>query len=108
MITAYDVPTLSMNLDWIALMTYDYHGQWDKKTGHVAPMYVHDRDSDNTFNVVSLSDNLFFLNLTSRQNSQPKLSSDFYQVFKTKTLVPLPRHIFVGPSNRITNFIDNN
>lgn len=54
MITAYDVPTLSMNLDWIALMTYDYHGQWDKKTGHVAPMYVHDRDSDNTFNVVSL------------------------------------------------------
>ncbi|KAL0842015.1 hypothetical protein ABMA28_014232 [Loxostege sticticalis] len=48
---AYDVPTLSMNLDWIALMTYDYHGQWDKKTGHVAPMYVHDRDSDNTFNV---------------------------------------------------------
>lgn len=23
-------------------MTYDYHGQWDKKTGHVAPLYFHD------------------------------------------------------------------
>merc|ERR1719189_3130789 len=21
-------------------MTYDYHGQWDKKTGHVAPVQV--------------------------------------------------------------------
>ncbi|GLH08614.1 Probable chitinase 10 [Gryllus bimaculatus] len=46
----YDVPTLSENLDWIAVMTYDYHGQWDKKTGHVAPMYQHPEDWDTTFN----------------------------------------------------------
>ncbi len=31
-------------------MTYDYHGQWDKKTGHVAPMYVHPDDFEKTFN----------------------------------------------------------
>ena len=37
----YDVPGLSKNLDWIGLMTYDYHGHWDKETGHVAPMYNH-------------------------------------------------------------------
>ncbi|XP_061712227.1 probable chitinase 10 isoform X1 [Cydia pomonella] len=47
---AYDVPTLSKNLDWIALMTYDYHGQWDKKTGHIAPMYAREDDDDSTFN----------------------------------------------------------
>lgn len=41
---AYDVPTLSKYLDWIAIMTYDYHGQWDKKTGHVAPLYFHEED----------------------------------------------------------------
>ncbi|CAK1552087.1 unnamed protein product [Leptosia nina] len=48
---AYDVPTLAKNLDWISLMTYDYHGQWDQKTGHVAPMYASDEDDDKTFNV---------------------------------------------------------
>lgn len=31
-------------------MCYDYHGQWDKKTGHVAPMYEHPEDFDKTFN----------------------------------------------------------
>nr|AMT75074.1 chitinase Cht10 [Locusta migratoria] len=46
----YDVPTLSQNLDWIAVMTYDFHGQWDKITGHVAPMYTHPEDVDVTFN----------------------------------------------------------
>ncbi|KAK9501597.1 hypothetical protein O3M35_012294 [Rhynocoris fuscipes] len=46
----YDVKVLSDNLDWIAVMTYDYHGQWDKRTGHVAPMYEHDEDLDATFN----------------------------------------------------------
>ncbi|KAI8435064.1 hypothetical protein MSG28_003474 [Choristoneura fumiferana] len=49
-VTAYNVPALSKYLDWIALMTYDYHGQWDKKTGHVAPMYAREDDDDATFN----------------------------------------------------------
>ena len=34
-------------------MTYDYHGQWDKQTGHVAPMYQHQLDQNIYFNVVS-------------------------------------------------------
>lgn len=51
----YDVPTLSKYLDWIAVMCYDYHGQWDKVTGHVAPMYAHPDDVDATFNTVSFS-----------------------------------------------------
>ena len=38
---AYDVPSISRDLDWIGVMTYDYHGHWDKKTGHVAPLYDH-------------------------------------------------------------------
>jgi len=46
----YDVPVLSRYLDWIAVMTYDYHGQWDKKTGHVAPMYRHPEDENIYFN----------------------------------------------------------
>lgn len=48
----YDVPVLSQYLDWIAVMTYDYHGQWDKKTGHVSPMYGHPDDDNPAFNTV--------------------------------------------------------
>lgn len=47
---AYDIRVLSDNLDWISVMTYDYHGQWDKKTGHVAPMYAFPNDTTPTFN----------------------------------------------------------
>ncbi|KAH8272148.1 hypothetical protein KR018_004032, partial [Drosophila ironensis] len=46
----YDVPLLSRYFDWIAVMTYDYHGQWDKKTGHVAPLYYHPDDEFDYFN----------------------------------------------------------
>ena len=31
-------------------MTYDFHGQWDKKTGHVAPLYFHEEDDIYYFN----------------------------------------------------------
>lgn len=42
----YDVPVLAQYMDWIAVMTYDYHGQWDKRTGHVAPMYYHQTEDE--------------------------------------------------------------
>lgn len=46
----YDVKKISKYFDWIAVMAYDFHGQWDKKTGHVAPMYAHPEDWEQTFN----------------------------------------------------------
>ncbi|KAG7205193.1 hypothetical protein KM043_018281 [Ampulex compressa] len=46
----YDVPALAKYLDWIAVMTYDFHGQWDKRTGHVAPLYYHPKDEYDYFN----------------------------------------------------------
>lgn len=47
---------LGENLDWVAVMTYDFHGQWDKKTGHVAPLYFHPDDDFFFFNAVRSSD----------------------------------------------------
>ena len=32
--------------------SYDYHGHWDKATGHVSPMYEHPDDTYNYFNTV--------------------------------------------------------
>ena len=53
---AYDIPELSKYLNHVSVMTYDYHGQWDKQTGHVAPIYEHPDDLDTTFNIVSCYD----------------------------------------------------
>jgi chitinase len=51
---AYDVPSIARDLDWISVMTYDYHGHWDKKTGHVSPMYHHPESEFDYFNTVSV------------------------------------------------------
>ena len=50
----YEVAELAKHFDWIAVMTYDFHGHWDKKTGHVSPMYNHPDDDNDYFNTVSL------------------------------------------------------
>ncbi|UJR87042.1 glycoside hydrolase family 18 protein [Sandaracinus amylolyticus] len=33
-----ELPELGRVLDWINLMSYDYHGSWERMTGHNAPM----------------------------------------------------------------------
>lgn len=47
---AYDVPKSAQNLDWISIMEYDYHGSWDSRTGHNAPLYFHPGDQSKTLN----------------------------------------------------------
>ena len=48
---AYDVKQLSENLDWIGVMNYDYHGIWERKTGHVAPLYPRQDDGAPSLNI---------------------------------------------------------
>ncbi|XP_077556585.1 chitinase-3-like protein 1 isoform X1 [Haemaphysalis longicornis] len=36
---AYDVPQVSKYLDLINVMAYDFHGGWETRAGHHAPMY---------------------------------------------------------------------
>lgn len=41
--TFIDLKSASAQLDWVNLMTYDYHGSWEpNKTGHNAPLYAPD------------------------------------------------------------------
>jgi len=35
---AYDIERMYQYLDLVHVMCYDYHGKWDKKTGHNAPL----------------------------------------------------------------------
>lgn len=53
----YDIPRLSKYFDWIAVMCYDYHGHWDKQTGHLAPLYHHPDVAIDYFNAVSFNYN---------------------------------------------------
>ncbi|XP_071447630.1 probable chitinase 2 isoform X2 [Hetaerina americana] len=44
--TAYDVKALAPHMDFFHLMCYDYHGSWDKRTGHNAPIHAPDNPKD--------------------------------------------------------------
>ncbi|XP_027877221.1 acidic mammalian chitinase-like isoform X5 [Xiphophorus couchianus] len=35
----YEIATVSNNLDFVSVMTYDFHGAWDSFTGHNSPLY---------------------------------------------------------------------
>jgi chitinase len=43
-------------LDWMNLMTYDYHGGWDPITGHNAPMVVGTKDAAKGFSITDTVD----------------------------------------------------
>ncbi|CAF1034663.1 unnamed protein product [Didymodactylos carnosus] len=40
-----DLKNMVKYLDWINVMTYDFHGGWDTITGHNAPMYMNPDDA---------------------------------------------------------------
>ena len=42
--------------------SYDYHGHWDKATGHVSPMYEHPDDTYDYFNTVTITILLLYIN----------------------------------------------
>ena len=46
-----EVAKIADSLDWMNLMSYDYHGGWDPITGHNAPMNVGSKDSAQGFSI---------------------------------------------------------
>lgn len=52
---AYDLNGLGKALDFMSVMTYDYHGAWEAQTGHVSPLYRRPEDKYPQYNVVSVS-----------------------------------------------------
>jgi len=50
---AYEIREISRAVDFMSVMTYDYHGAWESKTGHIAPLFGSSDDSNPYYNVVS-------------------------------------------------------
>jgi chitinase len=42
---SYDIPNLHPHVDFINLMTYDFHGSWNNFTGITAPLYASAQDT---------------------------------------------------------------
>lgn len=51
---AYEVREISQAVDFMSVMSYDYHGAWESKTGHIAPLFGAPGDSNPYYNVVSV------------------------------------------------------
>ncbi|XP_029362006.1 chitotriosidase-1-like [Echeneis naucrates] len=46
----YEIPELAKYLDFINVMTYDFHGTWERVTGHHSPLYKGSQDTgDNVY-----------------------------------------------------------
>ena len=50
---AYEIREVSRMVDFVSVMTYDYHGAWESKTGHLSPLFGNAGDSNPYYNVVS-------------------------------------------------------
>lgn len=51
---AYEVREISQAVDFLSVMSYDYHGAWESKAGHIAPLFGSSGDSKPYYNVVSV------------------------------------------------------
>lgn len=38
--SGYDVPAVAAYVDFLNIMAYDFHGKWESKTGHNAPLFA--------------------------------------------------------------------
>ncbi|QJD87639.1 glycosyl hydrolase family 18 protein [Cohnella herbarum] len=46
-VTNTEMPKVAASVDWINLMTYDYHGNWENRSNHNAPLYADSADPNN-------------------------------------------------------------
>lgn len=51
--SAYDLPIISREADFLSAMTYDYHGGWERATAHHTPLVPSPKDTLSYYSIVS-------------------------------------------------------
>lgn len=51
--SAYDLPIISREADFLSAMTYDYHGGWERATAHHTPLVPSPKDTLAYYSIVS-------------------------------------------------------
>jgi len=92
---AYDVPSLSKYLDFINVMTYDFHGSWDKNVGHNAPLYA--RPDESSYNKL-LNVNASIHHYIKRGAARNKLNLGMGSYGQAFTLVNPKRNTLNAPA----------
>jgi len=111
---AYDVEMMYKYLDFVHIMCYDYHGKWDHRTGHNAPLHLRPAESakDQMLNVE------FTLNYLLKRGAKPEktvLGVPLYgRAFtlmnpnSNKIGAPAKENSFQGPYTREDGFMGYN
>lgn len=48
----YDILAIGEYVDFLSVMTYDYHGAWENRTGHLSPLHGSENDQFPEYNTV--------------------------------------------------------
>lgn len=51
---AYDLAAIGRYVEFMSVMSYDYHGAWEQVLGHVSPLYYRSGDHYPQYNTVCL------------------------------------------------------
>ena len=97
---AYDIPLMYKYLDFVHIMCYDYHGKWDRKTGHNAPLYARpeEKGQDLFLNVE------YTLNYLIKKGAKPEKTVLGVPLYGRSFSLMNPHDHYMGSKAKTTSF----
>jgi len=97
---SYDVPNMYKYLDFVNVMCYDYHGRWDKRTGHNAPLRPRpNEDAQNS--VLNVE---YTINYLMKKGAKPEKTTLGVPLYGRSFLLKNSAHNHMGDAARANSF----